>query len=105
MATAAGASCSIQHASLKELQPEYGAGNLRAPFGDKVGVKLLSRVPQDVAGHEILVKIRDIFKILRLFCIATPRKTKHITITNTTRRRGPSFAFLSGDFVGPKSAR
>tara|TARA_B110000261_G_scaffold106419_1_gene119292 strand:+ start:15 stop:215 length:201 start_codon:yes stop_codon:yes gene_type:complete len=57
------------------------------------------------AGHEILVKIRDIFKILRLFCIATPRKTKHITITNTTRRRGPSFAFLSGDFVGPKSAR
>ena len=48
MATAAGASCNIQQASLEELQPEYGPGNLRAPFGDKVGVKLLSRVPQDV---------------------------------------------------------
>ena len=48
MATAAGASYNIQQASLEELQPEYGPGNLRAPFGDKVGVKLLSRVPQDV---------------------------------------------------------
>ena len=50
MATAAGASYSIKQASLEELQPGYGAGTLRAPFGDKVGVKLLSRVPQDVVA-------------------------------------------------------
>ena len=50
MATAAGASYSIKQASLEELQPGYGAGTLRAPFGDKVGVKLLSRVPQGVVA-------------------------------------------------------
>ena len=52
MATAAGASYRIKQASLEELQPGYGAGILREPFGDKVGVKLLSRVPQDVVAGQ-----------------------------------------------------
>ena len=52
MGTAAGASYRIKQASLKELQPGYGAGILREPFGDKVGVKLLSRVPQDVVAGQ-----------------------------------------------------
>ena len=35
-------SFSIKQANLSELQPEYDAGNLSAPCGDKVGVKLPS---------------------------------------------------------------
>ena len=45
-------SFSIKQATLSELQPEYDAGNLSAPCGDKVGVKLPSRVPQDVEAGQ-----------------------------------------------------
>jgi len=45
-------SFSIKQATLSELQPEYDAGNLSTPCGDKVGVKLPSRVPQDVEAGQ-----------------------------------------------------
>ena len=45
-------SFSIKQGTLSELQPEYDAGNLSTPCGDKVGVKLPSRVPQDVEAGQ-----------------------------------------------------
>jgi hypothetical protein len=40
------------------------------------------------AGHQILVRIRDIFKTLRLVCMATPRETKATPRTSTARTTG-----------------
>jgi hypothetical protein len=45
-------SFSIKQATLSEFQPEYDAGNLSTPCGDKVGVTLPSRVPQDVEAGQ-----------------------------------------------------
>ena len=53
------------------------------------------------AGHQILVRIRDIFKMLRLLRMASPRETKTTPRTSTTRTIGPRSDFLPGSCRGP----
>ena len=71
---------------------------------DPIFSEIIFSVPFYGAGHQILVRIRDIFKMLRLLRMASPRETKSTPITSTTRTTRPRSDFLPESSRGPNGA-